>query len=251
MLTSSFDDLRRKKGSGVMNLAWQEWSPQSLNIRSNESRPFFASDPAFPAGTNPSCLEGGKMQIDNWKEFYDSLSIEPASSHLLHAPTPSDLDAYEAKAGFKLPRSYREFVLQFGPGDFSSCLLIAAPGYTEAQSTFDLQTANSRFGYQPDDLARNGYSAEKRELLCRLVYFGLAHGEDWLGWDTQAVRNPDANEYAIYQVDWRRDQLRFVADSFRQLIGDLCDEIFAPDPDYDESTMGPQRVFRRFTLSLR
>jgi hypothetical protein len=42
------------------------------------------------------------MQIDDWKQFYDSLNIELGGSNPLRPPTKADLDAYEAETGLKL-----------------------------------------------------------------------------------------------------------------------------------------------------
>jgi hypothetical protein len=75
----------------------------------------------------------------------------------------------------------------------------------------------------------------------------LANGQDWLGWDPQDVRNPKDHEYGVYRVDWRRDEIVFEADSFKKCVQQICDELFADDPDYDEPGMGPQRSFRRIT----
>ena len=183
------------------------------------------------------------MTITDWQAFYDSLVIQPSYGQPVPKPTPAQLDKFEAETGFRLPRSYRDYILVFGPGEFPCVLKIAAPGYDYLQNTFDLQTAGSGYGYGQEELIRAGLPPEDQQRMGRLVYFGLHHSRQWLGWDPQDMREAEAPEYGIYRVDWVSDGAEFVATSFRQLVEETCEELFAPDPDYDEESMGPQRGF--------
>jgi SMI1 / KNR4 family (SUKH-1) len=187
------------------------------------------------------------MTIGDWQAFYDTLDVSLETACSWPAPTLANLDAFEIQTGVKLPLSYRDFILVFGPGEFSSALRIAAPGYAHTGTTFDLTIVSQSYRYNPFDLSRSGLSPDDRHRVQNLLYFGLAHGEEWLGWDTRDLRIPTENEYAIYRVDWRRDSISFVTNSFRDLVAAFCDDLFAPDPDYDEDAMGPQRSFRRVT----
>lgn len=187
------------------------------------------------------------MVIRDWREFHDSLVIVPGYGEAVPKPTDAQLDQFEAETGVRLPKSYREYITVFGPGEFPCILRIAAPGYPRLNWRADLLTASRSYGYTPDQIADSGLPAEQRERLGRLFYFGLERGRQWLGWDTQDVRDPVASEYGIYRVDFVSDGVELVATSFRQLVEDICEGIFAPDPDYDEDSMGPQRGFQPAT----
>jgi hypothetical protein len=187
------------------------------------------------------------MEIRNWKDFYDTLVVVPGYGEPVPKPTIAQLDQFEAETGLRLPRSYREYITVFGPGEFPCILRIAAPGYPHLNWRADLLTASRSYGYSSDEVAQSGLPADQQERLGRLFYFGLERGRQWLGWDPLDVRDPETSEYGIYRVDYIRDGAELVATSFRQLIEDICGEIFAPDPDYDEESMGPQRAFQPTT----
>jgi hypothetical protein len=187
------------------------------------------------------------MDICDWHGFYASLVIVPGYGHLVPKPTEAQLDQFEAETGLPLPQSYRNFIKVFGPGEFPCVLLVAAPGYAQLNCRADLLSANRSYGYTPEQIADSGLPTDQRDRLLRPFYFGLERGREWLAWDPQDVRDPSAHEYGIYRVDFRQDVVELVATSFRQLVEDICEQIFAPDPDYDEESMGPQRAFQPAT----
>lgn len=184
------------------------------------------------------------MEIRDWREFYDTLVIVPGIGEPVLKPNASQLDRFEAETGLRLPRSYREYITVFGPGEFPCILRIAAPGYPHLNWRADLLMANQSYGYSVEELGQSELPAEQRDRLARLFYFGLERGRQWLGWDPQDVRDPEASEYGIYRVNYISDECKLAATSFRQFIEDTCEEIFAPDPAYDEESMGPQRAFQ-------
>jgi hypothetical protein len=184
------------------------------------------------------------MTITDWRAFYATLVIRSGYGQPVRKPTQAQLDRFEAETGFRLPRSYREYILVFGPGEFPAVLKVAAPGYEYLGNTFDLLTASRSYGYTREEAAAGGLPADEQERIGRLFYFGLHHGRQWLGWDPQDVRDAEAPEYAVYRVDWLSDGPEFMAASFRQLVEDTCEALFAPDPEYDEESMGPQRGFQ-------
>jgi hypothetical protein len=132
----------------------------------------------------------------------------------------------------------------FGPGEFPCILSVAAPGYDFLGNTLDLMTASRRYGWPESEVQRSGLPTEQAERLGRLFYFGRQHGREWLGWDLTDVRDTEASEYGIYRVDWLSDGAEFVAASFRELVEGLCESIFAPDPEWDEETLGPRLLFQ-------
>jgi hypothetical protein len=183
------------------------------------------------------------MQITDWPEFYSTLVIDRGCGEPVAKPTPTQLDRFEAETGLRLPQSYRDYILVFGPGEFPCVLKVAAPGHASLGS-FDLLTASRTYGYSAEEIAGSGLPVEQQERMRRLFYFGLHHGRQWLGWDPKDVRDSGAHEYRIYRVDWLSEGAEFVAASFRQLVEETCEALFTPDPEYDEEALGPQRAFQ-------
>src|SRR5262249_39095921 len=146
-------------------------------------------------------------------------------------PSTAQLDQFEAENGLALPRSYREFILVFGPGEFSASLKIAAPGYgfVPHPSGVDLLATSRSYGWNAADIARGWGTAEEKERLLRLFYFGLESGRQWLGWDPADVRDPETSEYGIYRVEALGYGTELVAVSFRQLVEVTCEWLFSPD----------------------
>jgi hypothetical protein len=187
------------------------------------------------------------MEIHDWGAFYDTLAIVVGHGQPVPKPTESQLDQFEAVTGLRLPNSYRQFIKVFGPGEFPCILRIAAPGYPNLNWRADLLSANRSYGYTPEQIVESGLSSDQQDRLRRLFYFGLERGRQPLGWDPQDIRDSGASEYGIYRVDFIHDRVELAATSFRHLIEDICEEIFAADPNYDEDEMGPQRAFQPAT----
>jgi len=149
--------------------------------------------------------------------------------------------------GRRLPRSYREFITVFGPGSFSCTLQIAAPGYRYLGSDMDIDIANESYRDSEDWMERLQILPELRALLRRLWYFGLGGSRHRMGWDPEKVTDPAGPEYAIYAVG--TCDIDLVATGFRQLVEKTCEALFAPNPDWDEEELGPQRSFELAVLS--
>lgn len=155
-------------------------------------------------------------------------------------PNVASIEAFEAKIGFRLPDSYKSFIVVFGAGDFGSSLQIAAPDERAASSVYSLAGANAAYGYH--GLEVREFPPSQQKLLSRLYYFGLMNDREWLGWDIEDVRNTESVEYGIYCVGL--STIRFVASSFRELIENTCEKLFSPDPTWDEDELGPKRLYR-------
>jgi len=184
------------------------------------------------------------VTITDWRAFYSTLVIQNGYGQPVPKPTVAQLDRFEAETGLRLPGSYRECIAVFGPGEFPCVLKVAGPGYGHLGNTYDLLTASQRYGYSRGEVAASGLPTDQQERIGRLFYFGLHHGRQWLGWDPLDVRDAKASEYAIYRVDFLCDGAEFVAASFRQLVEETCEFLFALQLDYDEETTEPQRVFQ-------
>jgi hypothetical protein len=186
------------------------------------------------------------MQIRNWQEFYDSLSHRHGYGAPVPKPTVEQLDRFEAESGFRLPRSYRDFILVFGPGEFSVGLRIAAPGYGYVPHPpgVDLLVTSQSYGWSEEDVAQGPVSMEQKAHLLRLFYFGLEDERQWLGWDPKDMQAPEESEYGIYRVEALGFGTELIAKSFRELVEVTCARLFTPNPQWDEEELGPQRTFR-------
>jgi SMI1 / KNR4 family (SUKH-1) len=183
------------------------------------------------------------MEIHDWQEFYDSLFIDTGGYGVpVPKPTPTQLDRFEEQTGLRLPRSYRAFLLVFGPGEFSASLRIAAPGY-EYAGRIDLLATSRSYGWSAQEIDASSVAAEQKAHLHRLFYFGLESGREWLGWDPADIRDAEASEYGIYRVEALGFGTELVATSFRQLVEVTCELLFSPNPAWDEEELGPQRTF--------
>jgi len=68
-----------------------------------------------------------------------------------------------------------------------------------------------------------------------------------MGWNPEDVRGPADGEYAIYAVGIC--DIALVAVSFRQLVEQTCEVLFAPNLDWDEEELSPQGSFAPATVS--
>lgn len=183
------------------------------------------------------------MTITDWRAFHSTLVIRNGYGEPVPKPSVPQLGRFEVETGLRLPAGYRGYIAAFGPGEFPCVLKVAGPGYGYLDNTYDLLTASQRYGYSREEIAASGLPTDQQELIGRLFYFGLHHGRQWLGWDPLDVRDAGASEYAIYRVDFLCDGAELVAASFRQLVEETCEFLFALELDYDEETTEPQRIF--------
>ena len=174
-----------------------------------------------------------------WLDFYHTLTIDADCGRPVAKPTEQQLNEFEQESGFLLPKSYRDFIQIFGPGDFLLSLEIAAPGYDNlVKEEMDLKRANKVYRLTSDEMST--LSQHDATRANRLYYFGFIYGRDPLGWDITDVMNAENNEYAIYQGFY---QHKVIAVSFQELVLTVCDELFKPDPSWNEEELGPQRAF--------
>lgn len=136
---------------------------------------------------------------------------------------PEALDEYEAANGFKLPESYRQFVLALGPGELGERFAIAAPGYPRNKFHVDLTKLNRvvhELETLPEDQLREAVSDPQQ--FRRLVFFGRTSGADVYGWDPQDVRDPAGPEYGIYEAPRHDPVVVNVAGSFPEFVEKFC-----------------------------
>ncbi len=157
----------------------------------------------------------------------------------------------------KLPQSYRNFILVWGPGEFGTCVRITAPGYSDCGDTIDLKLMHSDFEEIRRDETLWLDGCDDPELFRRLVVFGnnAATGDKYC-WDPADVREPEENEYAIYELihGYLRTPM-FVAGSFREFIMQRAIDPPNPIDEYyvegEDDTGGDMRYFNHAFPPLR
>lgn len=164
-----------------------------------------------------------------WSQLPQRIELPTRAGEVIDAPSAQELDAamndYEARRGFALPLSYREFVHWFGPGLFTgSWFDIAAP----IPPTFRARVSDMCDIDRQHEMIHDpeGYWAEScaPEVLERLVLFASTEGGDWFFWDTRDVRNARQHEYGIYGHSRGNSEARveLVAPSFKSFITQVC-----------------------------
>ena len=170
-------------------------------------------------------------EIRNWREFYDALNIEPEGwEETVPKPTVEQLDRFEAETGFRLPQSYREYILVFGPGKLLTDWAIAAPGYGGSWF-YDLQAMQEHLRY--------------RGQQHQYWYFCLAY-KDRYYWDPAEVTDHDRHECAVYRIPEGGPVVR-VSDTFRGFVEDTVLHMLTY-PNWDEQELGSPM---RFELATR
>ena len=180
-----------------------------------------------------------EVQISDWQAFYNSLAIEPMYGETAPRPNIDQLDRFEAESGFRLSKSYRDFILVFGPGTLFSDWNIAAPGYGTPTDSWNLLGCHA--GYQPDiDYMTQLYSEELKQRVRRSFYFCWKY-KDRFGWDLTEVSDPETNEYVIHRITEDRKMLRYAA-SFQEFVEVAALDILTM-PGWDEEELGPRMLF--------
>ena len=177
------------------------------------------------------------VEIRDWRIWYDSLVIDPMYGEPVSKPTVTQLDQFEQETGFRLPRSYREYIEVFGPGRLFADWDIAAPGYGPSWF-FDLHGMQANM--VPEERWIRRYPEEHRDRVLRCRYFCSKY-KDAFGWDPAEVCDPEAHEYAVYRIVEDKRVIR-VADSFRGFVEDAALDRLTY-PGWDEEELGPRLLF--------
>ena len=131
----------------------------------------------------------GKTRITDWGEFHRKLLIDPGYGEAVARPTAAQLDGFEAETGFRLPRSYREYIQVFGPGQLLTDWAVAAPGHKRGWF-YDLHTMGENM--RPERRWIGHHPEEHRDRVRRCVYSPSKY-KDAYGWDPAEVTDPDAH----------------------------------------------------------
>ncbi len=162
-----------------------------------------------------------------WDDLPAKIKVPVAAGYVCDRPSPTELkaslDDYEARAGFTLPATYREFLHRFGPGELAGYFRISGPIPArlrgQVSEAFDIDAQKAML----DD--PEGYWAESvaPTLSKRLVLFAETIGGDWLFWDIDDVRDASRSEYGVIGfARGSRHGGRPVAGSFAEFIITVC-----------------------------
>jgi uncharacterized protein (TIGR02996 family) len=181
-------------------------------------------------------------EIRDWGEFYCSLVLQPDGwDETVSKPTSAQLGKFEEESGFRLPQSYRDYVLVFGPGKLLTDWRIGAPGY-ERSWFYNLQMMHE--SVRPNESYIRRHPAEHRDRVRRCFYFCSKY-KDAFGWDIAEVTDSNATEYAVYRIVEDGRVHRF-ADSFRGFVENALLEMLTM-PDWDEEELGTPLMFELAT----
>jgi hypothetical protein len=173
-----------------------------------------------------------------WGQLRERIELLVRDGDALDRPTERELDTalndYEARAGFRLPLAYREFVHWFGPGWFTaSWYRVAAPIPTRLRGrvadVYDIDRRQEML----HDPKRYWATACDPVKLRSLVLFASTEGGDWFFWDTADVRSTSRHEYGIYGHEHGSGKaaVEFVAPSFKAFVTQVCLEPVYPFSD--------------------
>jgi hypothetical protein len=151
------------------------------------------------------------------------------------------LDAFEARAGVKLPPSYRDFVQLFGPGQLAGWFTIAAPLGAARQEAEHLKWADLEWWRD----YWQGLATEHRPWvdpakMRRLVFFSEEESGPWFAWDPQDQTPGQPGEYRVHLRERIEVDTEVVADSFEEFVTGFCfSETPVVDPEDPESRAHP------------
>ena len=163
-----------------------------------------------------------------WTQLPGRIETLVRKGQAIDKPPPSELaaalDDYEARTGFRLPKSYREYMEWFGPGALSSWFQICGPIPARLRGrvarVYDIDRQREMIE-DPDGFWASSVSPE---VLRRLVLFASTEGGDWFFWDAADVRSKAAHEYGVYGHAHGRDggEVELVAPSFKAFVTDVA-----------------------------
>jgi hypothetical protein len=165
------------------------------------------------------------------------------SRSLIPLPKVTDaaLDEFEKKIGVPLPLSYRSFIKLFGPGELAWKYRIYAPGDPRLNPFVEIASYNQSIA---KDLAKPGFKNWKDlPRLKRMIFFCRTDEAEWIGWDTEDVRDRKKHEYGIYTTT-RHREVKELADSFEDFILNVClSKSNLNIPGWDVEELGPRNIF--------
>lgn len=178
-------------------------------------------------------------RIADWERFRHSIHTDMRyGERALRRPSDRVLDAFENRQGWKLPKSYRQYIKVFGAGELFERWRIAAPG-NQSWPYWDLDATNGALQLGADQEVY--FSESDRSILHRLFFFGELSGQDPIGWALCDKTNVKNHEYRIYVR--KLDSLQELASSFRSLIESSYSAFNRADSNSSDDEMGSRLSF--------
>jgi hypothetical protein len=128
-----------------------------------------------------------------------------------------------ARAGLRLPHSYREFMHWFGPGALSTwfhiCVPIPPRFRGRVADVYDMDKRRETL----DDPEGYWATSVPPEVLRRLVLFASTEGGDWFFWDTADTRSKAGHEYGVYGHAHQDSggEVELIAPSFKAFVTEV------------------------------
>jgi hypothetical protein len=189
---------------------------------------------------------GKEQKREPWEEVYNRIHLYH-SPDWIRVPRPSDaeLDRVEAQLGSRLPRSYREFLKRFGPGELAHRLRLTPisvtnrPNFTLVEETVENRTFFST------------RKAKNKDWLERVVYYGCNAGGDFYAWDPNELVNSTDGECPVYWLPCHdEDDPQAQAGSFFEFVRVVLARVEeCREDDEEEETTGP--IFHPYTLRMK
>ena len=176
---------------------------------------------------------------EDWIELGRRLDI--AYGVALNPVSVHTLDEYERMNGIRLPTSYREYCIVFGPGDFEGHgqFKMSVPGYSGICEWYSLDRLNR--------LTKADFNFQKSIATSERFREGLLFCVDEDGafyfFDLkEATELPPGCEYAVYSIG-RDYVIRRMSNDFWQFVREQC---LGVDPETtNTSGMRGRRLFQR------
>ena len=173
-----------------------------------------------------------------WKELFAKSKIELCEKSTPHL-TSNMVDILEKSIHQKLPKSYREFMLAFGPGEIAEYFRIYGPTKKKGQGDIRAFMEMNRqiVDVQIETFGDTGF-------IERMIPFCDTIGGDVIVWDPSKPIGCD-DDYVIYMLPNDRNSIIKLATNFRDFVMKVClsktfGEIIG-DPEFNVS-----KVFRSF-----
>ncbi|WP_145049918.1 SMI1/KNR4 family protein [Lignipirellula cremea] len=151
--------------------------------------------------------------------------------------SPGPAECAFAVRRLKLPKSFCEYALTFGPGELAGFFTIATP--TRTACDFELEKFDRDLHGPSEErlLERFGSDSEMKEFL----FFCSTGGGDFFGWKLDSQTEPRTSEYEIHRFS---AQLSKVAETFSSFVHEY---VFSPSKDRNwkpDKTFAPIQIER-------
>jgi hypothetical protein len=141
-----------------------------------------------------------------------------------YAPVPTDeeFDQFKAKIGLPLPNSYRNFVLEFGPGELAGIFRIAVPNCRVPAFNLDREVAAHKKLFKGTMARLRLKKYDDPEQVQRMIVFSTTYRGESYCWDPEDITDKRGHEYAVYLLTRASRKPERIADSFGEFVSEYC-----------------------------